>query len=170
MDVNGCKSNRDTTSIGLPIVTNDHHVWSSHMMPHMMPPGWWFGTFFTFPNIGYVIIPIDAVIFFRWGRVETTNQIFIDSPLIIHRLSIDYPLIIHRLSIDYPYTNHIIHRLSTYDHHILCQTSWFQGGASSWPCWSPLAALASLWSLQMSRPRRSRREPGTRWCPGEIFP
>ena len=34
--------------------------------------GWWFGTFFIFPYIGLLIIPIDELIFFR--GVETTNQ------------------------------------------------------------------------------------------------
>ena len=36
--------------------------------------GWWFGTFFMFPYIGNVIIPIDFHIFQRgW---YTTNQLF----------------------------------------------------------------------------------------------
>ena len=33
--------------------------------------GWWFGTFFIFPYIGNVIIPIDELIFFR--GVQTTK-------------------------------------------------------------------------------------------------
>ena len=37
--------------------------------------GWWFGTFFTFPYIGNVIIPTDFHIFQR-GR-STTNQVYI---------------------------------------------------------------------------------------------
>ena len=35
--------------------------------------GWWFGTFFIFPYIGFLIIPIDFHIFQRGGL--TTNQI-----------------------------------------------------------------------------------------------
>ena len=38
----------------------------------MIYPGWWFGTFFIFPYIGNVIIPIDFHIFQRGG--PTTNQ------------------------------------------------------------------------------------------------
>ena len=34
--------------------------------------GWWFGTFFIFPYIGFLIIPIDFHIFQRGG--PTTNQ------------------------------------------------------------------------------------------------
>ena len=34
--------------------------------------GWWFGTFFIFPYIGLLIIPIDFHIFQRGG--PTTNQ------------------------------------------------------------------------------------------------
>ena len=49
--------------------------------------GWWFGTFWIFPYIGNVIIPIDVHIFQR-GRY-TTNQWTIDSPLIHHWLTID---------------------------------------------------------------------------------
>ena len=37
-------------------------------------PGWWFGTFFIFPYIENVIIPIDELIFFR-GVDLTTNRI-----------------------------------------------------------------------------------------------
>ena len=36
-------------------------------------PGWWFGTFFIFPYIGLLIIPIDVHIFQRGGL--TTNQL-----------------------------------------------------------------------------------------------
>ena len=39
--------------------------------------GWWFGTFFIFPYIGNVIIPIDELIFF-WGLSSTTNQCFFE--------------------------------------------------------------------------------------------
>ena len=35
--------------------------------------GWWFGTFFIFPYIGLLIIPIDFHIFQRGG--PTTNQV-----------------------------------------------------------------------------------------------
>ena len=34
--------------------------------------GWWFGTFFIFPYVGFLIIPIDFTIFQRGG--PTTNQ------------------------------------------------------------------------------------------------
>jgi hypothetical protein len=34
----------------------------------------WFGTFFIFPYLGNVIIPIDELVFFRRGRY-TTNQL-----------------------------------------------------------------------------------------------
>ena len=43
------------------------------MIYYYIISGWWFGTFFIFPYIGYVIIPIDFHIFQR-GRY-TTNQI-----------------------------------------------------------------------------------------------
>ena len=40
--------------------------------PNQINPGWWLGTFYIFPYIGNVIIPIDELIFFRG---ETTNQL-----------------------------------------------------------------------------------------------
>ena len=39
-------------------------------------PGWWCGTFFIFPYIGNVIIPIDEVIFFRGVAQPPTSSIF----------------------------------------------------------------------------------------------
>ena len=44
----------------------------SYMFSHAIT-GWWFGTFFIFPYIGFLIIPIDFHIFQRGG--PTTNQI-----------------------------------------------------------------------------------------------
>ena len=40
--------------------------------------GWWFGTFFfMFPYIGNVIIPTDALIFFRGVGIPPTRYIYI---------------------------------------------------------------------------------------------
>ena len=39
----------------------------------MILAGWWFGTFFIFPYIGKIIIPIDALIFFRGVAQPPTN-------------------------------------------------------------------------------------------------
>jgi len=52
---------------------------------HSMMTGWWFGTFFMFPNIlGKIIIPTDVHIFQR-GRytTTTTNQMRMESWYVI---------------------------------------------------------------------------------------
>ena len=36
--------------------------------------GWWFGTFFIFPHIGLLIIPIDELIFFRGVAQPPTSK------------------------------------------------------------------------------------------------
>ena len=54
-----------------------HHLIQFHpniyYSSDIVDTGWWFGTFFIFPYIGNVIIPIDVHIFQRGG--PTTNQI-----------------------------------------------------------------------------------------------
>ena len=54
-----------------------HHSFRAVVMWNIMDwiatkTGWWFGTFFIFPYIGFLIIPIDFHIFQRGG--PTTNQ------------------------------------------------------------------------------------------------
>ena len=39
--------------------------------------GWWFGTFFIFPHIGLLIIPIDALIFFRGVAQPPTSLVVV---------------------------------------------------------------------------------------------
>ena len=46
------------------ILDPDPHSKESHLLD-LCDTGWWFGTFFIFPYIGNVIIPVDEVIFFR---------------------------------------------------------------------------------------------------------
>ena len=42
-----------------------HLVLFQKKTPLEIMAGWWFGTFFIFPYIGFLIIPIDKLIFFR---------------------------------------------------------------------------------------------------------
>ena len=39
--------------------------------------GWWFGTFFIFPYIGLLIIPIDEIIFFRGVAQPPTSIAYV---------------------------------------------------------------------------------------------
>ena len=55
------------------------HIWKYDDWGYFS--GWWFGTFFIFPYIGNVIIPIGVHIFQRGG--PTTNQFFRDGWIII---------------------------------------------------------------------------------------
>ena len=50
--------------------TNTRVVWEAKIWLS----GWWFGTFFIFPYVGNLIIPIDFHIFQRGG--PTTNQLY----------------------------------------------------------------------------------------------
>ena len=43
-------------------------------IPSETSSGWWFGTFFIFPYIGNVIIPIDFHIFQRGGEKPPTSH------------------------------------------------------------------------------------------------
>ena len=47
-------------------------LWMKNITAKKVKTGWWFGTFFIFPYIGCLIIPIDFHIFQRGG--PTTNQ------------------------------------------------------------------------------------------------
>ena len=48
-------------------------VYMCHSVPYCVIAGWWFGTFFIFPYIGDVIIPIDFHIFQR-GRAQPPTR------------------------------------------------------------------------------------------------
>ena len=81
----------------------------STMIQHYQPlSGWWFGTFFIFSHLGFLIIPADFHIFQRGG--STTNQ--------LPTMARDFPLETIHLGVPPIVGNlHFNHYLSTIINH-----------------------------------------------------
>ena len=65
------------TELFLEKITIGYHDTNRHltlMIIVITITGWWFGTFFIFPYIGNVIIPIDELIFFRGVAQPPTSN------------------------------------------------------------------------------------------------